>query len=481
LKFRLALITGCLWLTLVGPLPDAGAEGRPLQDALMLGQAFSAASRPDGLLTLGLGVRSLTTVYHIGDQLYRVGGKDLVLQGEWDPFSFLAVGAELPWRTWSGGSGWLDASGGGLGDGQWRAVVNHGFWGGRINLAAAGGGNIPSGSFDNGLGQGVFSPRATLGTTLRVWRQSRLPEMRLHLNWGQVWNQAEDTGYGVDASGLQPWPSRYPSSALAGHRGNDQTFGAVALEFRQAAASLWLEYARERFLDNAAIGDREQLDALSAGMRWGLQEGWALHGTYMVGIYQDDPATDWYPVYPEWSMTVAVTRQFGLGGRDRDGDGIPDRRDGCPDQPEDLDGFQDEDGCPDLDNDRDGVPDEFDQAPLVPEDLDGFQDEDGIPDYDNDGDGIADKDDLCPDVPENFNGRYDKDGCPDSFEDADQDGVEDRDDRCPDQAEDRDGFEDDDGCPDLDNDLDGIPDTEDACPDEAENYNGVDDGDGCPD
>jgi len=40
---------------------------------------------------------------------------------------------------------------------------------------------------------------------------------------------------------------------------------------------------------------------------------------------------------------------------DRDGDGILDNVDKCPDDPEDFDGFQDEDGCPDPDNDQDGI------------------------------------------------------------------------------------------------------------------------------
>ena len=46
---------------------------------------------------------------------------------------------------------------------------------------------------------------------------------------------------------------------------------------------------------------------------------------------------------------------------DTDGDGIPDIRDLCPTLPEDKDGFQDEDGCPDLDNDGDGIPDANDK------------------------------------------------------------------------------------------------------------------------
>ena len=51
---------------------------------------------------------------------------------------------------------------------------------------------------------------------------------------------------------------------------------------------------------------------------------------------------------------------------DTDGDGIPDIRDLCPTLPEDKDGFQDEDGCPDLDNDQDGIPDASDLCPNEP-------------------------------------------------------------------------------------------------------------------
>ena len=48
---------------------------------------------------------------------------------------------------------------------------------------------------------------------------------------------------------------------------------------------------------------------------------------------------------------------------DRDGDGIPDEIDQCPDVPEDKDGFEDQDGCPDYDNDKDGIYDAQDQCP----------------------------------------------------------------------------------------------------------------------
>src|SRR5205814_1011179 len=49
-----------------------------------------------------------------------------------------------------------------------------------------------------------------------------------------------------------------------------------------------------------------------------------------------------------------------------------------------------------------------------PEDKDGFQDDDGCPEPDNDMDGVLDKDDKCPNEPETINGYKDEDGCPDN-------------------------------------------------------------------
>jgi outer membrane protein OmpA-like peptidoglycan-associated protein len=123
--------------------------------------------------------------------------------------------------------------------------------------------------------------------------------------------------------------------------------------------------------------------------------------------------------------------------RDRDHDGIPDNVDKCPDEPEDKDGFQDADGCPDPDNDSDGILDKVDKCPMEPEDKDGFEDEDGCPDPDNDKDGLLDAEDKCPNQP----GPKENGGCPDT--DKDGDGVVDRLDKCPDQP----GPKENDGCP----------------------------------
>jgi outer membrane protein OmpA-like peptidoglycan-associated protein len=121
---------------------------------------------------------------------------------------------------------------------------------------------------------------------------------------------------------------------------------------------------------------------------------------------------------------------------------VPDRRDKCPEEAEDVDKFQDEDGCPDPDNDADARLDEIDKCPDDPEDDDGFMDNDGCPEADNDKDGINDADDQCP----NEAGSADMAGCPNR--DSDGDGIGDDLDRCPYDAEDLDGDRDEDGCPD---------------------------------
>jgi outer membrane protein OmpA-like peptidoglycan-associated protein len=114
---------------------------------------------------------------------------------------------------------------------------------------------------------------------------------------------------------------------------------------------------------------------------------------------------------------------------DDDGDGFMSDVDACPSQAETVNGYLDNDGCPDVlpDRDKDGRLDEADQCPDEPEDLDGNADEDGCPDPDDDADGVADREDKCPRVP----GVVEAGGCPDP--DRDGDTVVDRLDNCPDE------------------------------------------------
>lgn len=146
---------------------------------------------------------------------------------------------------------------------------------------------------------------------------------------------------------------------------------------------------------------------------------------------------------------LSVLPGFDPDDRDSDRDGIPDGTDRCVNDPEDIDDFQDDDGCPENDNDVDGIPDANDDCPDDPEDDDGWLDNDGCPDKDNDKDEIPDIEDRCPNDAETWNDIQDEDGCPDEeLGDKDGDGFTDNVDRCPYDAEDFDGDRDGDGCPD---------------------------------
>ena len=90
------------------------------------------------------------------------------------------------------------------------------------------------------------------------------------------------------------------------------------------------------------------------------------------------PSTDYLDDITAGSgLDSYYTVMFGLSispflPSDEDKDGILDEFDACPQDPEDFDGFQDEDGCPDYDNDQDGIPDLQDACPNSSEDFDGF-------------------------------------------------------------------------------------------------------------
>lgn len=132
---------------------------------------------------------------------------------------------------------------------------------------------------------------------------------------------------------------------------------------------------------------------------------WAVETEGAIGVLTDDGAWPKSPSRGIWigagidfplgrlhrlglnagtGLTGEVTPSFTFGATlmwqpvlpDEDKDGVTGTADECALLKEDWDGFQDEDGCPDLDNDRDGWPDDEDKCPLTP--CDDFS-EDGCP------------------------------------------------------------------------------------------------------
>ncbi len=137
------------------------------------------------------------------------------------------------------------------------------------------------------------------------------------------------------------------------------------------------------------------------------------------------------------SHEITLGYRFGKP-KDSDGDGIPDAKDKCPEEP----GVKENDGCPDEvedalakneykkeddplgDWDRDGIRNDIDKCPKVP----GVASNQGCPVDDRDKDGIVDNKDKCPDEA----GSFALEGCP--GEDRDEDGIVDALDQCPNEA-----------------------------------------------
>jgi OOP family OmpA-OmpF porin len=225
-----------------------------------------------------------------------------------------------------------------------------------------------------------------------------------------------------------------------------------------AIAEANVDFAEEESGSGHAGRAKEHLDTAERSVKKALDLSRTCGPTQVI-IAKKDPGIriekadrdgDGVPDLEDACPDVPGLAQF-KGCPDTDGDGVPDNEDACPNDP----GPKETQGCPvSKDTDGDGIPDDIDRCPLDSEDFDGFQDEDGCPDPDNDGDGIVDKADACPNEP----GPIENRGCP--VLDRDGDGVPDGEDLCPDQP----GPKETQGCPDRDGD--GIPDRLDRCPDQ---------------
>ncbi|MBN2362197.1 MAG: OmpA family protein [Deltaproteobacteria bacterium] len=176
-------------------------------------------------------------------------------------------------------------------------------------------------------------------------------------------------------------------------------------------------------------------------------------------VISDGMGSGALPVSSNLELTVGVDLFVWAQAKDRDGDGVVDKEDQCPDEA----GPAERRGCPVRDRDGDGVEDADDQCP----DEAGPAERQGCPVRDQDGDGVEDADDRCPQEA----GPVENSGCP--WGDTDGDGLTDDQDKCPREA----GPVENSGCPWGDSDGDGLTDDQDKCPQEA----GPAENNGCPD
>ena len=188
---------------------------------------------------------------------------------------------------------------------------------------------------------------------------------------------------------------------------------------------------------------------------YNFRAGFDIGSVFLTGFYSEGLTNFRKANYPGEFNHRVVGASLGIWlnklaspvPKDKDGDGVPDKQDKCPDVP----GLAKYLGCPATDSDGDGVPDEADNCANVA----GLVKYNGCPVPDTDGDGVNDELDKCPQIA----GLVKYNGCP--IPDTDGDGVNDEEDKCPAVA----GSAKYNGCPVPDGDKDGVNDDEDACPD----------------
>ena len=106
-------------------------------------------------------------------------------------------------------------------------------------------------------------------------------------------------------------------------------------------------------------GNADPMEALG-GVRWHEPEG-GLDVTLAGGAGLNTAVGS-----PALRVVLQAGYNLPAAPKDRDGDGILDKDDKCPNEAEDKDGWQDDDGCPDPDNDGDKLLDPDDKCPDDP-------------------------------------------------------------------------------------------------------------------
>ncbi|MBN1424439.1 OmpA family protein [Candidatus Fermentibacteria bacterium] len=271
-------------------------------------------------------------------------------------------------------------------------------------------------------------------------------------------------------AGVEKYKDVEPADGLPSIEDNDILRLSAAVEFPTPAMSFFLEWSTDQLFEQGDLGFSDSPMRLTPGVRFGGQGESYLDIGVRIGLNGDDAL---YKA-PDWELVVSLGTPSLMATRDRDGDGVADEHDLCPDTPSGA--IVDANGCP-TDSDLDGVYDGLDRCPGTPRGA--IVDIWGCP-TDSDGDGVPDGMDKCPDSPPGA--LVDRTGCP---QDSDGDGVPDGMDRCPDTP--RGARVDEFGCSE-DSDGDGVPDGIDKCPETPPNAP-VDrsgcpldsDGDGVPD
>jgi len=298
-------------------------------------------------------------------------------------------------------------------------------------------------------------------------QQARVaPKLILGGVWKKLlWSATAAFMWRQDAQ-LAALPAGSPA-AIAGKAGSELQFGLAGSYFDQVRH---FSVGPELLIATTATGD-------SKFSRYGTSFEALLGGQYhLMNMLQLGLAAGLgfvrQPGTPDFRLLARIAyAPVRKTDRDRDGDGIADRDDACPDEPGIRTGDRRTHGCPPpQDRDHDGIKDDADICPdthkgPTPDPARLGCPAPALPEPDRDNDGVLDRDDVCPDVPRGQQPDPNRLGCP--AQDSDKDGIIDANDQCifdpmglnpdPDKL----------GCPLPDRDRDHVPDKTDACPDKA--------------
>lgn len=305
-----------------------------------------------------------------------------------------------------------------------------------FSVRAEGGGAMAVGAPQNqyfGLGlQGVLTGSMSLVTFLDVQLQGGY--LRLPPKPGGGLTEAGTGLFGgasfrvkrpMFSSLISPWLEGGAQFFRTGELNRASITGGAGVLFRWSAdvpfwVGLYGRYIQVLGLDQAAGFTTADAKLLTFGLSVEFTPGLAKHARREKGM--DDTVVE---------VDECPDGDPKCGGKDTDGDGVPDDVDACRREP----GTLANNGCPAKDEDGDGISGPDDKCPLEPEDKDNFEDQDGCPDPDNDRDGVPDVRDACP----NSSGSVKARGCPDT----DGDNIANKFDACPDKP----GVAEFNGCP----------------------------------
>jgi OOP family OmpA-OmpF porin len=297
-----------------------------------------------------------------------------------------------------------------------------------------------------------------------------------HFSFKDSWGGGAHFGYSFEG-GFRPEISlAYSSNDIETVRQNDGSVihpQGASFDAMRAMANGWFDinlgpvapylgagagFQETKFKSGGSdVSDTTFAYQYGGGIGFALGSDWNLSIDYRY-VVADKPTFSGQNDIPVESQYKGQTLGLGLrynfgpaNGTDSDGDGVPDRKDKCPNTPKGVQVYSD--GCP-MDLDGDGVPDYLDKCPGTPHGL--HVNAQGC-EFDSDGDGIADSRDQCPGTPRGV--RVNPQGCP---LDGDGDGVPDYLDKCPGTPKGTRVNEL--GCALTDADGDGVPDAFDKCP-----------------